>query len=83
MKFLSIAKFGALHGVSKQAAAKWKTRGLLVFVDGKVDVDASNLNLAALRKGGAPGAELVVETVDGLQKNEQPVVEAKTVDGSQ
>ena len=63
MAFMSLAKFGALHGVSKQAAAKWKGRGLLVIVDGKIDVDPSNENLRRLRIGGAPGAVKVDASV--------------------
>lgn len=66
MDNLSLAKYGALHGVSKQAAAKWKARGLLVFIDGKVDVTASDENLKLLRKGGAPGAAAVDENDNRL-----------------
>ncbi|KAF3997483.1 hypothetical protein [Glaciimonas immobilis] len=45
MSHVFILKFAAMHGVSKQAAAKWKTRGLIVLIDGKVDVSASNEKL--------------------------------------
>lgn len=42
MNLVSMAKFGELHGVSKQAIAKWKARGLLVLVGNKIDVIESN-----------------------------------------
>src|SRR5690242_15322499 len=61
MALVSLAKFGALHGVSKQAASKWKARGLLVLADGKVDVEASNARLKRLRKGGVTALESVDE----------------------
>lgn len=37
----SLAAFGALYGVSKQAVAKWKARGYLLLIDGKILVKAS------------------------------------------
>jgi hypothetical protein len=75
MALLSMAKFGALHGVVKQSVAQWKSRGLLVIVDGKIDVDPSNANLKKLRIGGAPGAaptdEVAGENVRQLTTDEQ------------
>ncbi len=74
MALLSMAKFGALHGVVKQSVAQWKSRGLLVIVDGKIDVDPSNANLKKLRIGGAPGAaptdEVAGENVRQLTTDE-------------
>ena len=52
MSLLSITKFGELHGVSRQAVAKWKKRGWLVFIDGKVDVEESNKRLKHYRSAG-------------------------------
>ena len=52
MSLLSITKFGELHGVSRQAVAKWKKRGWLVFIDDKVDVDESNKRLKHYRSAG-------------------------------
>ena len=49
MKFLSMAKYGALHGVSAMAVSKWKARGWLVFQGNKVDVTSSNANLEKYR----------------------------------
>jgi len=74
MTLLSLTKFGESHGVSKQAASKWKSRGLLVFVDGKVDVEASNENLKKLRKGGAPGDNQVDENDNRLTVDTQLTV---------
>lgn len=83
MTLLSLAKFGALHGVSKQAAAKWKSRGLLVMVDGKIDVDASNAKLKTLRTGGAPGGDPVDETVNRLTDDKELTVRGgETVAGA-
>lgn len=42
MALVSLAAYGAQHGVTKQAAAKWKSRGLLVIRDDKVDVERSD-----------------------------------------
>jgi hypothetical protein len=83
MNTLSLAKFGAIHGVTKQAAAKWKDRGLLVIVDGKIDVDASNEKLRVLRTGGAPGAGSVDEAVNQLTNDKELTVRAgETVSGA-
>ena len=52
---MSLADFSRLHGVAKSAVTGWKRRGLLVIVDGKVDVAASNARLAArptISRGG-------------------------------
>jgi len=69
MALMSMAKFGALHGVVKQSVAQWKSRGLLVIVDGKIDVEPSNANLKRLRIGGAPGAIETDETDDLTDEN--------------
>lgn len=42
MTLSSVAGYAKQHGVSKAAAQKWQTRGLLKFKDGKVDVEASD-----------------------------------------
>ena len=39
---LSLTAFAAAHGASRQAAAKWKARGVLVFSGDQVDVEASD-----------------------------------------
>lgn len=36
------AEYARAHGVSKAAAQKWEKRGLLVVVDGKINVEASD-----------------------------------------
>ena len=47
----SLAEYGALHGVSKQAAAGWKKRGYLVMQGDQVDVDASEARMKGAGKG--------------------------------
>lgn len=42
MTLLSLTAYAATHGASRQAAAKWKTRGALVFSGDKVDAEASD-----------------------------------------
>lgn len=42
---VSRAAFAQQHRVSKPAVQKWEKRGLLVIVDGKVNVEASDRNL--------------------------------------
>ena len=51
MELLSVSAFAATHGASKQAAAKWKSRGALVFSGALVDVEASDAKMRALRLG--------------------------------
>jgi phage terminase Nu1 subunit (DNA packaging protein) len=60
--FVTLTAFAALRGVSKAAVTKWKAQGLVVLVDGKVDVIASTKLLAeraSPRRGGRPKAELL------------------------
>lgn len=45
MALASLAEFGALYGVTKQAVAKWKAKGFLVVTDGKIAVEASRKRL--------------------------------------
>jgi hypothetical protein len=53
-RFLSMAKYGALHGVSAMAVSKWKRRGWLKFKGKLVDVEASNKNLKKYRAAWKP-----------------------------
>lgn len=46
MEFVSVSAYARLHDVTKGAAQKWQSRGLLRFKDGKVDVKASDQSLA-------------------------------------
>ena len=46
---MTVPEYGALHGVSKQAASKWKKRGWLVFEGTKVNVEESSANLKKYR----------------------------------
>src|SRR3546814_1608057 len=45
MELASLAVFGAKYGRTKQAVAKWKSKGLLVMHGGKIDVAASQARL--------------------------------------
>ena len=45
MKHVTLAEFASLHGASKQAATRWKSRGLLVFRGDKVDVAKSDASM--------------------------------------
>ena len=47
---MTLAEYGSLHGVSKQAVDKWKKRGWLVFDGKSINVEASNENLKKYRK---------------------------------
>lgn len=42
MALVSMSAFGEMHGASKQAVSKWKAKGALKIVDGKIDVEASD-----------------------------------------
>ena len=42
MTLVSMSAFGEMHGSSKQAVSKWKAKGALKIVDGKIDVEASD-----------------------------------------
>jgi len=74
MGLLSLSAYAATHGASKQAAAKWKTRGALVMSGVLVDAEASDEKMKAAGLGKfkparspstsrAPTATLVDEAV--------------------
>lgn len=48
---LTVAAFAKSHGVSKQAAAKWRTRGHLVIAGSLVEVEASDQRLRDAKLG--------------------------------
>ncbi|HEX7853846.1 MAG TPA: hypothetical protein VF503_09140 [Sphingobium sp.] len=48
---MTLAAYAATHGASKQAASKWKTRGLLVLCDEMVDAEASDVKMEGAAKG--------------------------------
>ena len=71
MGLISVSAYAATHGASKQAAAKWKARGLLVFSGALVDVAASDakMKMAAMgrfkiSKPGAAKRQPKVRAVD-------------------
>jgi hypothetical protein len=51
MPLVSVTAFAASHGASKQAAAKWKLRGALIFSGALVDVAPSDKKMKSLRLG--------------------------------
>ena len=54
-EFMSFAAFARHCHVAKSCVTGWRRRGLVVVVDGKVDVAASNARLAArptISRGG-------------------------------
>ena len=56
MALVSVSAYARLHGVTKGAAQKWQARGLLKFVDGKVETEASDRSLLHAGLGRfAPG----------------------------
>ena len=78
MATCSIAQFAKSHGASKQAASKWKSRGVLVFSGDQVNVEASNkrmrdAGLGNYRQASTPA--LAVDDRDNLVVGRrQPVV---------
>lgn len=85
-----MAKYGALHGVTKQAVTLWKRRGLLVFEGDKVNVEASDTMLKKYRAVGITGsqvtedeipARLVALIVAGLEADIDLTGISLTVDG--
>lgn len=57
----SLAKYAGMHGFTPQAATKWKAKGCIVFVDGKVHVEASDQRMqhAALGRFARPSTGAV------------------------
>jgi hypothetical protein len=49
MTTISLAAFARRHGVTPPAVQKWKKSGLIVIVDGRVDVEASDERLRLYR----------------------------------
>ena len=56
---VSRAAYARLHGKSPQAAGKWEAKGCMVFIDGKVHVEASDqrMMMAALGRYASPSTE--------------------------
>jgi hypothetical protein len=48
---MTLAAYARTHDTSRQAAAKWQSRGYLVMLDGLVDVAASDAKMEAGAKG--------------------------------
>lgn len=68
------AAFAKLHGVSKQAVAKWETRGFLAFREGKVWVERSDqaLEHAGLGRFVAKSAAAAGQPVDPPASTGEP-----------
>ncbi|PZT99851.1 MAG: hypothetical protein DI624_04045 [Brevundimonas sp.] len=71
MALVSMATFGEMHGATKQAVSKWKAKGALKIVDGKIDVEASDRLM--LHHGLGRFAEPSTKASTGAQTvNRQP-----------
>lgn len=81
MNLVSQVEYGKLHGVSKQAVAKWKARGLLIFVGSKVDVVESNRLLEKYRSQQSNESTNKKSTGDRLtiRDNETPSEAAERI----
>ena len=64
MATCSLAAFAKRHGVSKQAATKWKTRGVLVLSGDLVDVAASDRRMKSAGLGLYKQASTTPPAVD-------------------
>jgi hypothetical protein len=70
MATCSLAQYAKMHGASKQAASKWKSRGVLVFSGDLVDIDASDSRMRGAGLGNFRQASTDPVPVDHLR---QPV----------
>lgn len=68
MALESLAQFGKRFGVSKQAVAKWKTKGYLVLDGAKIDVAPSIKRLRGFDIHPVDGAPQPRQPVDGPAK---------------
>lgn len=75
MTTVSMTAYAAMHGASRQAAAKWKSRGVLVFSGESIDIAASD---ERMRKAGLgrfkDGAQTAQPTPATATRNRNPVV---------
>lgn len=74
MTLVSLSAFAKMHGASRQAAAKWKSKGALVFSGDLIDVVASDQRMrdAGLGRFKTDAAE-VQPTPATTPRNRQPV----------
>lgn len=83
MQTVSLNAYAKQHGASPQAATKWKSKGYLVFVDGKVDVAASDAKMkdAGLGRFGAKAQQQKTPITAQAKAPVERVVEALVEDG--
>lgn len=86
MTTASLAQYAKIHGASKQAASKWKSRGVLVFSGDLVDVEKSDrrmrdAGLGNFKQGStdAPPVDRRRQPVDARADEVDP--EGNAVDG--
>jgi hypothetical protein len=86
---MTITEFARHRGVKQPAASKWKRKGLLRLVNGRVDVEASDAALDGLEQGPPQGqdpqnlaeAQFLRETFTAkLKRQEYHQKEKKLVD---
>jgi hypothetical protein len=64
MATCSLAKYAERHGASKQAATKWKSRGVLVFSGDLVDVAKSDRRMRDAGLGNFKQGSTIPSAVD-------------------
>jgi hypothetical protein len=64
MATCSLAQFAERHGASKQAATKWKSRGVLVFSGDQVDIEKSDRRMRGAGLGRFKQASTAQVPVD-------------------
>jgi hypothetical protein len=80
VELLSVTAFAAKHGASKQAAAKWKLRGALVFSGALVAVKASDAKMKSLRLGRFKPATQASKRATTKRPTKVTAVDAPVVD---
>ncbi|MBN9143743.1 MULTISPECIES: hypothetical protein [unclassified Novosphingobium] len=82
MTTCSLAQYAKAHGASKQAASKWKSRGVLVFSGDLVDVEKSDRRMrdAGLGNFKRPSTDAV--PVDRRRQPVDPSPDAVDPDGN-
>jgi hypothetical protein len=79
---VSLAAYAAMHDASKQAATKWKSRGLLTIVDGKVDVERSDRAMRGAAAGRFKPSTAVDDRRDPVDAVDVNLVDEELDDAS-
>lgn len=83
MALVSVSAYARLHGVTKGAAQKWQARGLLKFIDGKVETEASDRSLlhAGLGRFAPGGMGSRSEAATGRRVAAEEVADTQAIAG--